>query len=830
MANTMRFFRPGIILRNKFSLPTIRLDMVVNYIKIAFRTFSKQKSYTVLNVLGLAIGMAASLLIFQYVTFERSFDRFHANAGQLYRVQYNAYSSGALNFESALAVPAVGPALKNNFPEVDEFTRLFPNSSVMIVDDPVEGKVKFHEQRMFWADPAIFRVFDMDVLKGNPATALDGENKTVISSSTAQKYFGNDDPIGKRISWNGQEDFEVTAVVRDMPENSHIKFSFLLSYATVNRRNENRTETDWYWYDFYTYIKVSPGTDLAALQSKWNAFLEKERKADWDKYNGRQEFVFQPVVDIHLYSNLLYEALPAEARDGDAVHALAIIALFILAIAWVNYINLATARALNRANEVGVRKVVGAARGQLITQFITESVILNVMAVTLALAVVRLVWPSFAALTGWQIPLSFMMQPGFWLAVGALIVGGALLSGIYPAVVLSSFKPVLVLKGKIAKASYGHLLRKSLVVFQFAASVFLISGSAIVYQQLQFMKNRDLGMDINQTIVLQGPQFRDSLYASQWASFKSEALRIPGVRSVVSGSSVPGNEIYWTEDLKRISGSKKEFVTTMNAIDHEYFDAFGIRIVAGRGFVPEQKATARVIINEELVRVLDFRSNEEAVGDYILWRGDSTEIIGVVQNFHQMSLKSPVAPLAFLQFDAGDYFAIKIESTNYQGVIEALREHFQSTFSDLPFDYFFLDEFYNRQYDKDMRFGQVFAVFTALAILIACMGLFGLASFMALQRTKEIGIRKVLGSTIPQIVVLLTRGFLQPVLLANLIAWPVAWWIMNEWLQAFPYHVNIQPIVFVVAGLVVAVIALLSVGSQTLKAAMIQPAKTLKYE
>lgn len=415
--NSIRFLRPGIVLRNKFSVEIIQFYMIRNYIKIAFRNFQKQKSYTLLNVVGLSLGIAASLLIFQYVKYEKSFDSFHARAKDIFRMQYNGWQNGKLNFESAVAVPAAGRAIKDNFPEVEAFTRFLPVNGVMTYETPGGDFVSFYEEKMQFADTSVFKVFDFTLIKGNPATALKGLEKAVISERAAKKYFNNDDPLGKRVKRNGRILYEITGVFKDVPEISHIKFDFLLSYETLNRQTQNRSETAWGWYDFYTFVLLKPGTDVNRLQAKWNEFLIKTRKGDWERNNSKQEFILRPLTEIHLYSHLLYESQPGEQRDGDSVYALSIIAIFILVIAWVNYINLATARSFNRANEVGVRKVMGAFRAQLIGQFLTESFILNLTAALTAILLVRFAWYSFSSLSGWNIPIEFINEPGFSVGV-----------------------------------------------------------------------------------------------------------------------------------------------------------------------------------------------------------------------------------------------------------------------------------------------------------------------------------------------------------------------------------------------------------------------------
>jgi len=805
--------------------------MIKNYLKIAIRNFLKHKSYTLLNVTGLTLGMVASLLIIQYVKYERSFDTFHTKAENIYRIQYNGWQNGKKSYECAAAVPAVGPAFKNNFPEVKQFTRLFPVSGIISYESPENGVIAFREEKMQITDPAVFEVFDFQLLKGSEAECLKGPNKVVISQYAAEKYFGDNDPMGKMITWDGTRKFEVTGIIEDVPANSHIKFNFLFSYQTLNNETKDESEKAWGWYDFNTYVLLEPGTDVPVLQSKFDKWLATARKEDWEKYNFSQEFILRPLLDIHLYSDLLQESQPEEQGDGNSVYALTFIALFILIIAWVNYINLATARSFDRANEVGVRKVMGAMKDQLVKQFMAESFLVNVLAAVISVALVRAVWPAFSSLSGRNIPVEYMNSGDFWLLVGGLFVGGSILSGFYPAIILSSFKPVAVLKGKINRSTKGAILRKSLVVFQFASSVVLIIGSVIVYQQLSFMQKKDLGVDINQTLVLKGPGATDSLYSQKLESFKTEALRVAGVKSMTASSNVPGDEIFWTRGIKRLQGGPESAITVYNVgIDFDYVPAFGLKLIAGRNFNKEFKDDKRLLLNESLAKALEFEAPESAIGQQVRLGRDTFEIAGIVQDYHQMSLKSNVAPLVFRMESSSSFFALKIESDNYQQILASLEGPWKEFFPGNPVDYFFLDQFFNRQYVSDRQFGQVFSLFTALAIFVACLGLFGLASFMTLQRTKEIGIRKVLGSTVSRIVILLSKGFIQLVIVANLFAWPLAYYLMDRWLMTFPYHVEINPLLFVLAGVLVVTLAFISVGVQTFRAAQANPAKTLKYE
>ncbi len=806
--------------------------MIRNYFTSALRNFLKHKSFTFLNAIGLSLGLAASLLILQFVKYERSFDRFHSQADDIYRIQYNSYQNGKLSFECAAAVPAVGPALKNNFPEVLRFTRLYPVSGIVTYNSPVRGPIAFREEKMQIADSSVFAVFDFKLLKGNPESVLTGPGKVVITERAAKKYFGGADPVGKTITWDGTRAFEVTGILEDVPANSHIKFDFLFSFATLNRETNYESEKSWGWYDFNTYVLLQPGTNVAALQSKWDSYLKSVRKEEWEKYGFRQEFILQPLTNIHLYSRLLQESQPDEQGDGKSVYALSIIALFILVIAWVNYVNLATAKSFERANEVGVRKVMGAHRGQLLIQFLVESCLVNLVASLLAFALVRLSWPWFSTFSGRSIPISYLYHTEFWTTFAVLFLIGTLFSGFYPALIMSSFKPVTVLKGKLFRSSEGGIMRKSLVVFQFVASVVLISGSLIVYQQLRFMRSQDLGFDMNRTLVIEGPGVVDSLSDKRIEAFKNEVSRIAGVTSVTASSNVPGDEIFWTRGIRRINGGPQSSMTIYNAaIDKEYVPAFGIKILAGRSYDGLHPSDSdAVVINRTAAEALEFRDPATAIGEKVRLGRDTLEIIGVLENYHQMSLKSTVNPMAFMNYPVASFIAIKSEAASMSHLISSIEKPWNEQLPGNPMDYFFLDQFFNRQYDGDLKFGRVCGVFTALAIFIACLGLFGLASFMTVQRTKEIGIRKVLGSSVSGIVFLLSRGFIQLVLIANVLAWPLAWWIMERWLQTFPFHIEINPLWMILAGTTVVAIAFLSVGFQTWKAATLEPARTLKYE
>ncbi|UZR94921.1 ABC transporter permease [Chondrinema litorale] len=809
--------------------------MIKNYLLISLRNLLRHKSFSTINVLGLATGLACCLLILQYVHYELSYDKYNDKVDRIYRVRYDNWQNGRKTFECAAAVPAAGPALKNNFPEVQAFARLFPVSGVMQRKTPKGDLISFREEKLQIADPSVFKIFTLPLVRGDEDKVLEGANQVVISESAAKKYFKDTDPIGETITFWGTWDLEVTGVMKDVPDNSHIKFDFLISFSTILKQWGEDLETSWGWYDYNTYVLLDDQSKLNAVQEKWDDWLANERKAEWEKYNSKQAFILEPIADIHLYSNLLQESEPDEQGDGDMVYFLSLIAVFILIIAWVNYINLSTARAVDRANEVGVRKALGARRPQLMKQFMLESFILNGFASFIALLLVFISLPYFSDLTGRPLALSLTDQMWFWLTLLGLMVTGSLLSGIYPSLVLSSFQPVTVLKGKLRNTTRGILLRKGLVVFQFVASVLLIAGTMVVYQQINHMLNQDLGFNMEQTLVLRGPGvYEDSLYSNNFESFKNELLSEASISQVTSSSNVPGDEIFWTRGIKRLHGGPESYTTSyVVGMDYDYVDAYEIKVLAGRNFSRDftSDREAAVIINKSASKVLEFESPEAAINEEVVFAGDTMKVVGVLDDYHQMSLKNIQQPMVFRLTPTNDsYYSIKVQTAGISSTLGRIQERWNQVFPGNPYEYFFLDEFFNRQYQSEQRFGRVFTIFSGLAIFIAGLGLFGLSSFTARQRTKEIGVRKVLGSSVKGIFVLLSGSFMKLVLVANLIAWPLCWLVMEQWLTLFPNRISISWWVFPLAGILVLLISIITVSYQTIRAATANPVDALKYE
>ncbi len=803
------------------------LKMLPNYILAFFRQASRNKIFTILNLLGLSVGMAAFMLLLQFVVYENSFDEFHENSDNIYRVRYDGYRNGQRMFACAAAVPAVGPAMKNNFPEVLEYSWAFPESGVLTNDQ----NISYRERKVQIATPSFLTMFDWEMIAGD-TSALSLPYTVVVTESTAKKYYGDQDPIGKTLRFGEEAEFEIRGVIKDVPDNSHIKFSALVSAETLHQWSEGASRDAWGWYDFNTYIVLKEGADPLAFQEKFAEWLAEERKEEWGD-TGFEDFILQPMEDIHLHSDLLQESEPEEQGDANSVMILTIIAMAVLGIAWINYINLASSRALERAREVGIRKVVGGQKKQLIMQFLSESLMMNILAAGISLLLVALFLPYFNQLTGHTLSLSLFGEPMFWTGLVLLFLLGAFLAGLYPAFVLSSFKPVLVLKGKYSDHGRGFLMRKLLVVFQFSASVALIAGTFLVHSQVKYMRNMDLGAEIEQKMVLRGPgSVTDTLYQEIYQTFKTEVNRIGGISQLTSSSNIPGDEIFWASGIKRLDEEENRGVIYVIGMDEDYLPAFDIKLLAGRNFSPEYGTEdLAVIINQRAVDFLEFSTPEDAIGKKVNFQGEERLIVGVIADYHQMSLKQEPIPLIYRYFPASnEYFTMKMEPGQLDESMLSLEKLWNQFFEGNPFETFFLNEFFDRQYRIEKQLNTAVGFFALVAILIAALGLFGLSSYTTLQRTKEIGIRKVNGASPGRILALISKDYMVLILISVIIASPITWLLIRRWLEAFPYRVPIHWWVFVYTGVLALVLALGAVSIQTLRAANSNPTNSLKYE
>src|SRR5579871_2974761 len=807
--------------------------MFGNYFKIAIRNLTRRRGYALLNIFGLAIGVTCCLLIFQYVSYEKSYEKFNKEAGDIVRLRLDQYQQGQLAWKSATIYPAIGPTLKKEFPEVEDFCRL--HDAELLLSNP-EKDIKFNEKKGYYADPSSIDMLGVKLEKGNANAALDAPDKMIV-----KKYFGTDDVVGKTLTSKDPEfvqTYLITCVFKNYPKNAHLIIDYLVSYATMGKINRlegdtsNATETSWGWYDFYTYLKLKPGTDLQKLESKLPAFCDLHmNNLKWAKANNsRNELFVLPLSDIHLYSNYNQEA--EVNGDGQTVGFLFLIGILIIFIAWINYINLATARSVERAKEVGVRKVLGAFRSDLIRQFLTESFMLNLIALLIAFAAAYLITPAFNAFIGRETATNFALPINYWAGFLLLFFAGSFLSGIYPAFVLSGYQPVKVLKGIFKNTSSGVLLRKSLITVQFITSVILVAGTMIVYQQLSYMRNQKLGTNISQTLVINGSEaIRDSFYLNTFQPFKQDVLRDPNVKSVTASTSVMGDEIYWTSDIRRLDANSKGVTLYHLGVDYDFIPSFNISIKAGRNFSKSFSSDNKaVMLNEEAVKLLGFKSDADAVNQKVI-RADTLTVVGVIADYHHEGLQKKVEPMiVLLRPDARRYYSVKLGKENIHQTVASIEKTWRKYFTSDPFNYFFLDDSFNHQYKSDEMFGSIFTIFSMLAILIACFGLSGLSSYNVLQRRKEIGVRKVLGASIAQLLILLSKDFLRLVTIAFLIAIPLTWLVMNKWLEDFAYRINISWWVFAISGIIAIVIAFATISFQAIKAALANPVKSLRTE
>lgn len=800
--------------------------MIRNYLTSILRYVSRNKAFTIINVLGLAIGMMACMLITQYVMHEFSYDDFHSKKDRIFRIQLDRFDKGQLSTRWASGAAGIGQDLKTNFPEVKRFVRMTRRNSVFS-----HGDVFFKEENSYFASEEFFRMFSFRLTEGTDSLVLKEPFKIVISKSMSKKYFGDENPLGKFIRNNGENDYEITGVFEDIPANTHMKVDALMSFSSLNKL-WNDPITSWMWDGFLTYIELDDRADPKEFESKLPAFVQKQVGEELKRYNADMVFHLQPVGSIHLDSDFIGEFKPNGNRES--TYFLSIVAVLILFIAWINYINLSTAKSVERAREVGVRKVMGGFRSQLIQQFLFESLLLNAIAVTVAIAFVILLTPSFGRLTGRELDYLLFKQNLFWIWIGVLIIGGALLSGVYPAFVLSAYKPAEVLKGRFKNTNSGVLFRKGMVVVQFISSITLIVGTFTVYRQIRFMRDQSLGVNIDQTLVVNSPNVVDSTYNQKFQVFKQRILQYPEVAAVTASTSVPGSAPDWNAGaIRRLNqGEDEANQYRIIMMDHDFITSYGLEMREGRGFsgdVPNEHDN--VILNESACRLMGFKEYADALNDQIYFWGDTFRIVGVVKNYHQESLKKSFDALIFRYNTApGGYYSVKFNTANVKESLIRFEDEWKTIFPGNPFIHFFLDDHYNQQYKADQQFGQVFGIFSALAIFIACLGLFGLSSLTAIQRTKEIGVRKVLGASVSGILALVSKDYILLMLVAIGLSVPVAWWIMNSWLESFAYRIPLAWWIFALPSLVVITIALVTISIHTLKAARTNPAKSLRYE
>ena len=822
-----------------------KITMLKNYFKIAWRNLINNKADSSINIIGLSIGMAACLLILEFVSFELSYDRFNKNAADIYRVTNDRYQKGKLVQHGTITYSAVGPAMKTDFPEVLKNTRVEPLGNIILADNIKKYEVK----TALAADNEFLSMFSYPLVAGDPKTALKEPNNIILSETLAKKIFAisNDDYsslLGKTLQISRDSlPYKITGICRDVFQNSHLQFELLTSYITLYQQKNpwKEAEYDWTDSDFWHYLQLKPGTDYKKLQAKFDEY--SKRHFQGDKVSGNDEkFLLQPLLKAHLYSDYEYEI--GKTGSAMAVWGMLIIATLIIVIAWVNYINLTTARSMNRAKEVGIRKVSGATKPQLIRQFLTESLMMNLISLGIALLLIVLVQNSFNHLVERDLSLSYLFsQSVTGLDIKTIVIcsliAGIIISGFYPAFVLSSFKPILVLKGKYSQSGKGVFLRKLLVTTQFAATVALIIGSFVVYKQIRFVNTQDLGINLSKVLIVKPPVLTefDSSFISHENSFKSELTQNPGIIVASTSNRVAGDEIGRVFNVHRTDKNTDVHLSMRNlGADYNFLTLYDIPLLAGRNFRttdynPDYNKLRNIILSEAAAKSLGYTSNEDAIGKTIKVFNKDWDIVGVMKDFHQKSLHYAMEPVLLMPFyGTRNPISVKLKTKDLSKTIESIKAKYNAFFPGNLFDYYFIDDHFNALYNDDLLFGKVFALFAGFAIFIACLGLLGLSLFTTAQRMKEIGVRKVLGASVTSIVFLLSKDFVRLIIVAFLIATPVAWYVMHNWLEGFAYRIPISWWIFPSAGLLAFIIAIGTVSFQTMRAAVMNPVTSLRSE
>lgn len=804
--------------------------MFTNYLKTAFRNLRRQSTHTVINISGLTLGIACSLILFLMVTYHSSFDTFHSKKDRIYRVVYQ--SQGNLRMDYNPGVPAVLPeAVRIDFPEAEAVVFTSYRSGYMVTIPQSKGKAKkfVEDKGIVFTEPTYFKIFDREVLEGDGPRGLDEPNEAVISKRLAEKYFGKTDVIGEIVRFE-DHDYKIGAVMTDAPSNTDLPFDLMLSYVTIKKKTE---EEGWHsiWSDEQCYVLVKDREDVSKMNARFPAFIEKYYPGDKD--NGKVAYSFQPLSELHFddrYSNYAYNTV-----SQGMLETLAIIALILIITACINFINLSTAEAIKRSKEVGVRKSLGSTRGQLIRQFLGETTLVTMASVILALALAQLALGFLNPYLEVTLALDLGHDPWIWVYLITVTLVVSVLSGLYPAFVVSGFRPALALKNQISnRGSLGYNLRKTLVVAQFCISQFFIIGTIVIITQMNYFRTKDLGFAKDAILVvpiptLDQPAAVKNTLISKMRTLRDEMSRAPGVEMASLANTPPssGSTSNTNFDIEGVVG---DFRTQVKQVDGHYLDLYHVELMAGNPL--EDYDTARgFIVNEKLARVAGFSDPKALIGRRIKLWDKRLPVVGVVKDFHTQSLRSPIeATILFNGANAYESLSLKINMRHSQEVIQTLRTKWEAAYPDHFFEYHFLDERINEFYESEQRMSVLMSAFTAMAVFIGCLGLFGLAAFMANQRTKEIGVRKVLGASVESIVFMFSKEFIKLVVLGFVFAAPMAWWMMSQFLDEFEYKIDLGPSIFFSGFGVALVIAVLTVSYKSIRAATRNPVQSLRYE
>jgi len=806
--------------------------MFKNYLKLTIRNLWKHKIISFVNIFGLSIGIAASLILFLYTKSELSYDKFHKDYDRIYRVRCDNLTAGQYAERMARTNGPVAQAIKNTFPEVENVVQLESDNLDGLLSTDI---FKFRIQNSFFASEDFFKIFSYKLIKGDPNTALKESKSIVLTESLAKKFFGNRDPMGKILKCNGDGGLKVTGVCQDAPVNTHLKFEALISYCTLTKYFAPYMAADWdAGESVYTYIKLKPGTDAWKLEKKFPAMVKQNIGPYLAGKNHDKQYFLQPLADIHLNSN--YDGEIEANGDSKSIKFLLIIAFLILIIAWINYVNLSTTRSMERFKEIGVRMVSGASKNQLKRQFILEAILLNVIAVVIALVIAKLIYPYFSNYTGMKIRPEVWGDKTVWFIFSIAILVGSILSSVYPAFILTSVNPVMVLKSKNYKTNEKFPFKKLLLVFQFSISISLIIATIVVHEQVTFIKNQDLGVNINQTLILHKPSITDSTWFKKLDGFKNSLKQYPSITNVCLSRYVPGEPINYSQGYVRQGNitDKSAHLLYSNFSDADFTDLYALQFLAGRNFT-RSKRDFEIIINRKALETLGFKKPEDAINQEVYnegWKRNHT-IVGVVENFHQRAAKEDYVPMSYMHCDfpfIANKFSIKVNTKNMKETISQIEVTWNNFFPGNAFEYFFLNEQYNNQYKADIQFGRAFLLFSVLAVMIACIGLFALTLYVILQRSKEVAIRKVIGASAVDIFSILTKDYFILIGISSVIALPIMYWIMEKWLQNYACRIHFNWLFFILPVLILLTVVLLSVFFQIVKAVKTDPVKSLRTE
>ena len=803
--------------------------MFQNFFKIAFRNLVRHKAFSFINITGLAIGLVCFIFILLWIQDEVSFDNFHQDADRIFITGLD-YKIGNQEGRGIKCNPPLAPAMMAEIPEIESATRFLHAINKLVTYK--DGDVSFLENGIFYADSTIFDVFTIPLITGDPTDLLTRKNTLVITKEMAQKYFGDVDPIGKILSFDGKRDIEVVGVVKAWPANSHWRFDMLASLISTR----SATDDSWWSNYIYTYFKIREGTNIEVVLPKINELVRRKKnvsfaqilgmeREEWEALGNRSGYYATPIRDIYLRSTTQDNV--GTVGDIRYVYLFAVIGFFILFVACVNFMNLTTARSAVRAKEIGMRKVLGSSKRSLIFQFLIESILITLFAMFIAVVAIELLLPYFNNLTDKALNMNFAGVATIPILLLMVIVVG-LMSGGYSAISLASFKILTVIKGSLFNGKSKTWFRNVLVLFQFSVSILVIVCTIIAYNQMNYIKNKKLGFDKEQLLIID----RASTIGDDLGTFKEELLKNPAIQYASATYHIPGTEAggqsFRTED----SAPEELLDLTLLCGDYDYLDAMGIKLVAGRYFSEEIHSDSNnVVVNATAVKLMGFT---DAIGKKILVPNseEGLIIIGVVEDFHISSLHKEIEPIILLHPGSGwdHYLAVRIQPQNVSATLEFIEAKWNEFTGDQPFEYFFMDSFFDNLHKSEQRTGQFFTIFAALTIFIACLGLFGLAAFTAEQKTKEIGVRKVLGASVPSIVSILLKQFTRWVILANIIAWPIGYFIMKSWLQNFAYHIDLKVGYFLLSGIITLLIAVITVSYLAVNAANKNPVKALNYE